>query len=94
MSGDGTSVMSAMTSLVIKSKDTRATSFSEGEVKSAACGTRDFEADSVYPDDDPAADSIFIRPVPWHMVVRPEYTAVYPAVALARKTDCTFGITS
>lgn len=57
MSGDGTSVVSAMTSLVIKSKDTKATSCNEGEVKFVACGTRDFEADSVYSDDDPAADS-------------------------------------
>lgn len=53
---DGIFVMGAIAGLVIKSKDIEATSFNKCEVDFFACGMRDFEAGSVYPDDDPTDD--------------------------------------
>ncbi|CAN9453960.1 unnamed protein product [Alternaria alternata] len=55
-SSDGIFVMGAIAGLVIKSKDIEATSFNKCEVDFFACGMRDFEAGSVYPDDDPTDD--------------------------------------
>ncbi|KAH6839217.1 hypothetical protein B0T12DRAFT_490380 [Alternaria alternata] len=55
-SSDGIFVMGAIAGLVIKSKDMEATSFNKCEVDFFARGMRDFEAGSVYPDDDPTDD--------------------------------------